>query len=760
MLAAAAAVLSSSAVQPVQDPPPQPPPVDQPPPPPSPTSPEPPPGTPAVPEQAPSGPQPPKPAPADLPPGEDPEVPPALQRPPTAADLGGITLEELLDTVVWVASKRDERVSAAPASITAYSDEDIRGLGYYTLYDLANFTPGWSGTIMFGEKVLETRGQKAGSFNNNKHLVYVDGIPVSHARSYKAPIDEELPLHFVRNVEFLRGPASSLYGTSAFFGVINVVPQKLEQPGSHFNLRLGAGTRHYERRLSASAVQADSVGSFRLALGYYDKNASRAPVGRTLDPNNLFWDDQRSLFVNAAYALKASPLKGTDVGVIYLRRNGGLGESWLEKNSSHRINDLTWETIIPYVKYHRSFSDRGAVDGYALYNTGRETGWWTPLFGPPLASSNGTGIPLNGYHTQVDDLQADLQLLVRVTQTTDLTLGVNADTRQQRGSSHSYSYGVSADPGPPLVEEEALSVASDRFTIYSGYLQLRQEVPFLAGLILTLGAREDVGVSPTPYQQLSPRAGVVQRLTDQLALKVFYGTALRAPGIKEIGLNQESRQTLERMGLSTAGVPELEAETLRSFEVGPVFSSTHLSASVTAFHNQTSSALDGTQYEGQNIFRNSEGDITAVGGEVHAQVAFSPDLRLLANYAWARARTERPGAMGTVTADVQDVPVYKANGAVIGRLRRALDTRAALVARWAGPYRVSEPIERPPGSLTLDANLVLGLERVIGADVHLPLSLELQVRNILDDRGKLPKNGLPDVPLTGRRLMVTLVYQR
>ena len=706
-----------------------------------------------------------EPAAAPAPPAaeEDEELPPNLGPAPTAAtpaeELGGITLEELLDTVVSVASKRDEKVSAAPASITAYTDEDIRGLGYYTLYDLANFTPGWSGTIMYGEKILETRGQKAGSFNNNKHLVYVDGIPVSHARNYKAPIDEELPLHFARNVEFLRGPASALYGTSAFFGVVNVVPEKLDRAGARFNLRLSLGSRHFERRVAASAVQADAAGTFRLALGYYDKNASRAPVGLGVNPNNLFWDDQKSLFLNAAYTLRTSALAGTDLGVIYLRRNGGLGESWLETGSSHRLNDLTWETIIPYLKYQRAIGQRVRIDAYALYNTGRETGWWTNLTAPQLGFSDGTGTPLHGYDTQVDAVQVETQVLTRLTDSTDITTGINVDTRQQRGASHSYSYGVSADPGPPFVPEAALSTASDRFTVYSAYVQLRQELPLLAGLILTVGAREDVGTSPASnYQQLSPRAGLVQRITETLAWKAFYGTALRAPGIKEIGLNQESRQTLDRMGIPSDGVPDLQAETLRSLETGPTYSGTHVSAAMTAFYNRTALALDGTQYEGQNIFRNSELDINALGAEVNAQVAPWPQLRLLANYAWARARTEQPLGMGPLDADVQDVPVRKANGAILYRLRRPIDLRVAAIARWVDEYRVSGDGQRPPGGLTLDTNLVWGLDRVLGGDV--PLSVELQLRNLLDDRNKLPKNGRPDVPVTGRRLMVTLAYQR
>ena len=447
---------------------------------------------------------------------EPPPAPPSPPPPPPASDLEGISLEALLDTVVWIASRRDERVSAAPGSITVYTEEDLRALGYYTIYDLANFTPGWSGSIVFGEKVLETRGQKAGSFNNNKHLVYVDGIPVAHARNYRAPVDEELPLFFARSVEFLRGPASALYGTSAFFGVVNVVPGDLEHEGSDFGLRLSAGTRDVERRVGAQALVNDAAGSFRLALGYYEKNASRTPLppppGAATDPGSLFWDDQKSVFLNPTYTLRISPLRGLGIGVIYMRKSGGLGESWRE-GGSHRLNDLTWETAIPYVKYRRTLSERLAVDAYLLYNTGRETGLWSNFAGKPLTAEDGA--PLYGYDTQVDDIQGETQLSLSLGERTSVTAGVNVDTRRQRGSSRSYSYGVTADPGAPFVLNQSLEQPSDRYTIYSVFAQLQHRLPVLAGLTLTLGAREDVGVSShSTYQQLSPRAGLVQAITE------------------------------------------------------------------------------------------------------------------------------------------------------------------------------------------------------------------------------------------------------
>jgi outer membrane receptor for ferrienterochelin and colicins len=691
------------------------------------------------------------------------QVGPPPSPPPPASDPEGISLEALLDTVVWIASRRDERVSAAPGSITVYTEEDLRALGYYTIYDLANFTPGWSGSIVFGEKVLETRGQKAGSFNNNKHLVYVDGIPVAHARNHRAPVDEELPLFFARSVEFLRGPASAMYGTSAFFGVVNVVPGDLEHEGSDFGLRLSAGTRDVERRVGAQALVNDAAGSFRLALGYYEKNASHTPLppppGAATDPGNLFWDDQKSVFLNPTYTLRISPLRGLGIGVIYMRKSGGLGESWRE-GGSHRLNDLTWETAIPYLKYRRTLSERLAVDAYLFYNTGRETGLWSNFAGRPLTASDGA--PLYGYDTQVDDIQGETQLSLSLGERTSVTAGVTVDTRRQRGSSRSYSYGVTGDSGAPFVLDQSLVLPSDRYTIYSVFAQLQHRLPVLAGLTLTLGAREDVGVSShSTYQLLSPRAGLVQAITEALSLKAFYGTALRAPGIKEFGLNEESRLTLQRKLIPADDIPlDLEAEVIQSFELGPMFSSRRVSASLTGFRNRTKRALDGVEAtiggQAVNIFRNSEVDVTAVGVEAELQLVLGRDLRLLANYAWSRARGRRLVQQQLVPADVEDVPVQKLNAAVLYRLRAPLDARAAVIARWVDEYRVAGDGPRPQGALTVDANLVLALGRLLAPAV--PVDLELQARNLLDRRPLLPKRGRPGVPLPGFSLLATLAY--
>lgn len=68
---------------------------------------------------------------------------------------------------------------------------------------------------------LSVRG---GSFE--QVLVLVDGVPVSDAQTGHFDLDLTLPLEQVERIEIVRGPASSLHGTDAMSGVVNVVTRR------------------------------------------------------------------------------------------------------------------------------------------------------------------------------------------------------------------------------------------------------------------------------------------------------------------------------------------------------------------------------------------------------------------------------------------------------------------------------------------------------------------------------------------------------
>ena len=83
---------------------------------------------------------------------------------PNELDLFALEAKISLTNIrITVASKSEESMLDVPANVTAYSDQDIKKLGYYTLADLANITPGYSTYTIYGEKVSPISGTRGRS---------------------------------------------------------------------------------------------------------------------------------------------------------------------------------------------------------------------------------------------------------------------------------------------------------------------------------------------------------------------------------------------------------------------------------------------------------------------------------------------------------------------------------------------------------------------------------------------------------------------
>jgi outer membrane receptor protein involved in Fe transport len=143
---------------------------------------------------------------------------------------------------------------------------------------------------------------------------------------------------------------------------------------------------------------------------------------------------------------------------------------------------------------------------------------------------------------------------------------------------------------------------------------------------------------------------------------------------------------------------------------------------------------------GVQIFQNSDGETDAHGLEAEVQVAPSRRLRFLGNYSLARARL--PDGL-----DVEDVPTQHGSLSAIYQWPAANLTVGA-AARLVAGYRVTGGKDTFDPRVMADLNLVWSVLRSI--------DLELQLRNLLDERAKLPKHGLPDVPLPRFRALATL----
>jgi outer membrane receptor protein involved in Fe transport len=129
--------------------------------------------------------------------------------------------ESPLDLSIEAASKASEKESRAPAITTVWTARQIAVMPARTLQDVIKLLPGVDTFDLpdEGRHLAGIRGITEGSI-----LVLVDGQRLN--TSIEAPVDIDLPLENIERIELIRGPGSTLYGTYAFTGVINVITKK------------------------------------------------------------------------------------------------------------------------------------------------------------------------------------------------------------------------------------------------------------------------------------------------------------------------------------------------------------------------------------------------------------------------------------------------------------------------------------------------------------------------------------------------------
>ncbi len=666
----------------------------------------------------------------------------ALAAPADESELMDLSIEELLTVRSTVAGKVPERNVQVPGSVSVATAETMERYGLYTVADLADITPGYASYSIFGERVLSTRGQKAGSFNNNKHLLLLDGIPINHARGYKASTEYELPLFMAEQVEFLSGPSSAFYGTSAFLGVVSVVPKQLELPGTLVETRAGVGPLNFERRVFTNILHRNASTKTGINFGYYSRQPSRDYVGRDESELHRNWDDQDSLFLRIAHDSISGPTEGLGAGLIYLDKTGGLGEFWSGDFSSE-LNQLRWTTFVPYLRYRHVLDDHLTINSYLKYNLSREAGNAVPYSRDDFESYDGTGAVFSTYDLFVHDIEALVELHVTPNKAVELITGYNIDSRVQADpTDQGHSRVLEASQVPPLSEDTAL--VSPRVTTLSTYAQARIRLPVLEELSLIAGGRLDGSLtSEEQFLRMSPRVGIVQQFSDSFAVKALYSTALRAPGIKEYGLNAEARATLRSEGGNADGIEELTAETIQSFELAGVYSTSKLNVETSLFTSTTDSALNGVRYQQQNIFANDSESERALGLTATVSLRPLPSLDLMSNYSYSVPFE------GSAADEVPDHDLHAAASYLAGW---AHNLRATLWSRWVGAYyKPGDAKQRSAGFTRLNANLL--------APLTTSTQLELLARNLLGAKDYYPFNGNPQVSLPERSVLLSFQFR-
>ena len=139
-----------------------------------------------------------------------------------------------MEQVVVTATRTARELESVPVPVTVVTDADIRQQGAARLGDVLEAIPGLFLTDDHGS------GLQVQGFSPDYTLVLVDGEPVVGRTAGTLDVSR-LTVAGLDRVEVVRGPSSSLYGSEALAGVVNLVTA-LPRDGAEGELRLRAGT--------------------------------------------------------------------------------------------------------------------------------------------------------------------------------------------------------------------------------------------------------------------------------------------------------------------------------------------------------------------------------------------------------------------------------------------------------------------------------------------------------------------------------------
>lgn len=161
----------------------------------------------------------------------------------TPEDLTEMSLEDLLQVEIVTATRFSQTVAEAPSSVQVITAQDISAHGWRTLAEALDSLPGLyiSDTGLY--TYLGARGHLRAGDYDTRFLLLINGHRINDPVYSQSPVGADFPLDMslVERIEYAPGPGSALYGSNAFFGVINVLTRDAAAYGNG-QLRAGAGS--------------------------------------------------------------------------------------------------------------------------------------------------------------------------------------------------------------------------------------------------------------------------------------------------------------------------------------------------------------------------------------------------------------------------------------------------------------------------------------------------------------------------------------
>ena len=434
---------------------------------------------------------------------------------------------------VTSASSYVQRVTEAPSAVSIVTAEEIKRYGHRTLADILRSVRGFHVTYDRNYHYAGVRGLgRPGDFNT-RILLLVDGHRINDNIFESASVGTEFPIDvdLIDRVEVVRGPSSSLYGSNAFFAVINVLTRRgrdvkgLEASGEAGSFATYKGRLSYGGEF-ANGLEMLASGSYYHSRGQdlyfseFDAPETNNGVATKVDGDafhSVFSKlSYRGVTLAGAYISREKEVPTGSYGTIFNDRGNRTidNRGYLELGYDHAFeNQLDLSTRFSY--------DYSSYEGDYMYD-----------YPPPTRNQD---------YSAGQSWGGELRLTKTILTQHKLTAGTKFRQNFQQDQKN---YDVA--PHVSYLDDRRHS------TVTAVYLQ--DEYAILENLILNAGLRYDY--YSTFHGALNPRAALIYSPFERSALKLLYGRAFRTPNAFEMFY----------LGAGNKANPALRPETIETYE--------------------------------------------------------------------------------------------------------------------------------------------------------------------------------------------------
>ena len=484
----------------------------------------------------------------------------------------------LEDVTVTTATKTEKNIDGVSASVIIVTKEDIEKISASTLKDVFEKIP--SINAQFGRFPHPSSASKASvsirGAGANGTLILIDGKRLSGETEGPYELNR-IPAAMIERIEIVKGSMSTLYGSDAIGGVINIITKKVDKNSSTLDVKYGQNGHGEAKEKNVNFTTSGKKEDIKYKLfgsiidtSSYSKNKSYTQVatnpttGAVLvaNPQNnisgtnkvTFSDDanvknvgtriEKNLNDNVSLGFDLNYLdenrEGTYIGSAQYAGGGLIKNTPVNSEDNNRRFDVSSD-----LKYQINDDLSGQTKVYRSYYKKRnET---TPItFEGPVSTKFSANVT-------IDTIESNLTYSLN--DSNIITTGVEF-REETRDSSAINPVASSSDFITKKVKYESLFV--------------QDEIALTDSLNATMGARYDK--ISNADNKATIQAGLVQKLTENTNLRANYAQGYRAPDIAELYVVSPSYKDGKRFGSDVVFGPkttayDLKPEQSQTFEI-------------------------------------------------------------------------------------------------------------------------------------------------------------------------------------------------